>query len=104
MLLMDKRHMIFSILIGIFLFGNLNSSSSGHQLKKYRYKQNLYKEYLYDWNYKNLFRKNFILTSHTGLLEIFLKVISFSLKIFPFRKKIINYFDYFSRYGFIINS
>ena len=25
--------------------------------KKYRYKQNLYKEYLYDWNYKNLFRK-----------------------------------------------
>ena len=68
--------------------------------KKYRFRQNLYREYLYDWNYKNLFRKNFILTSHTGLLETLLKVISFSLKMFPFKKKIINYFDYFSRYGF----
>ena len=34
MLLMDKKHMIFLILIGIFLFGNLNSSNSGHQSKK----------------------------------------------------------------------
>ncbi len=68
--------------------------------KKYRYKQNLYKEYLCDWNYKNLFRRNFKLTSHTGLLEILLKLLSFSLKIFSFRKNIISYFDYFSRYGF----
>ena len=44
--------------------------------------------------------KNFILTSHTGLLETLLKLLSFSLKIFPFKKNIINYFDYFSRYGF----
>ena len=29
--------------------------------KRHRYKQNLYKEYLSDWNYKNLFKKKFFL-------------------------------------------
>ena len=68
--------------------------------KRHRYKQNLYKEYLSDWNYKNLFKKKFSLNSHTGFLAIFLKLLSFSLKISPSKKKIISYFDYFSRYGY----
>ena len=68
--------------------------------KRYRYKQNLYKEFLNDWNYKNLFRRKFTLNSHTGLLAFFIKLLSFSLKISSSREKIISYFDYFSRYGF----
>ena len=68
--------------------------------KRHRYKQNLYREYLRDWNYKSLFKKKFTLNSHTGLLAIFIKLLSFSLKISISKKKIIGYFDYFSRYGF----
>lgn len=69
-----------------------------------RYKQNLYKKYLFNWNYKDVFEKvNDNVTGFTGLNNFGVKTLSFSLNFLVNQKqkrKIISYSDYFSRLGF----
>ena len=69
-----------------------------------RYKQNLYKKYLTDWNYRDVFESiNDQVTAFTGLNNLTLKTFSFFLNFIVSKKnkeKIISYSDYFSRLGF----
>ena len=69
-----------------------------------RYKQNLYKRYLLNWNYKDIFEIiNDDVTAFTGYKNIGIMALSFSLNFLvnkEIKQKIINISDYFSRYGF----
>ncbi len=70
---------------------------------KYRFRQNLYRNFLNQWNYKNLFEAlNKPVTAFTGYQENLVKLLSFSLGVIMNKKKknqILNYLDYFSRLG-----
>lgn len=69
-----------------------------------RYKQNLYKRYLLNWNYKDIFESiNDEVTAFTGYRNLGIMALSFSLNFLvnkEIKQKIINISDYFSRYGF----
>lgn len=69
-----------------------------------RYKQNLYKRYLLNWNYKDIFESiNDEVTAFTGYRKLGIMALSFSLNFLvnkEIKQKIINISDYFSRYGF----
>ena len=69
-----------------------------------RYKQNLYRKYLSNWNYKDIFECiNDDVTAFTGYKNMGMKALSFSLNFLVnknMKQKIINISDYFSRYGF----
>ncbi len=70
---------------------------------RYRFKQNLFREYLMQWNYSKVFNLKIDITSHTGFIYLFLRILSFTLNSLSFlvdKKFFIQYFDYFSRYGF----
>ena len=68
-----------------------------------RFGQRLYKLYLSEWDYQSLFSSDWRVTAFTGNLNLFIKMTSFILNfVNPIYKKenILQYFDYFSRYGF----
>ena len=78
---------------------------------RYRFKQNLFREYLMQWNYSKVFNLKIDITSHTGFIYLFLRILSFTLNSLSFlvdKKFFIQYFDYFfeiwifiSLFGFI---
>lgn len=68
-----------------------------------RFEQKLYKLYLSEWNYKNLFSSGWKVTAYTGFFDIIVKVLSFILNLtnrLCKKEIILQYLDYFSRYGF----
>lgn len=69
-----------------------------------RYKQNLYRKYLGEWNYRDIFEGiDDKVTGFTGLSNLTVKTLSFFLSFIVSQKnkeKIISYSDYFSRHGF----
>ena len=74
---------------------------------KFKINQFLFKFYLENWNYKNLFNKKFYeVHAFTGGISIFVHLISFLLNITrPIlnKKKVLSFFDYYSRYGYMYN-
>ena len=68
-----------------------------------RYKQNLYRAYLYDWNYKDIFEGiNDKVTAFTGAGNLGIRIFSFFLNFIltkDSKQKILGFTDYFSRYG-----
>ena len=68
---------------------------------------NLYKYFLKNWNYQNLFNSDrFEVTAFTGNLNYFVKSLSFLLNfgnLFYKKEDFLMYFDYFSRYGYSYN-
>jgi len=74
---------------------------------KFKVSQKLFKEYLKTWNYKNLFTQKLNeVHAFTGVISVFVRFFSILLNIFyPLinKKKILAYFDYYSRYGYMYN-
>ena len=72
-----------------------------------KYNLNLYKYFLKNWNYQNLFNSDrFEVTAFTGNLNYFVKSLSFLLNfgnLFYKKEDFLMYFDYFSRYGYSYN-
>lgn len=70
---------------------------------KYRFNQKLYREYLMDWNYNNVFQKiNKTVTAFTGYQKFVVMFISIFLgRIIPkeHKERLLGYLDYFSRLG-----
>jgi len=69
----------------------------------FRYKQNLYKKYLKDWDYKGLFNDyNPAINAWSYKAAMLVVPFSLLLRLFVGRKRrdyLIKYFDYISRYG-----
>ena len=69
-----------------------------------RYKQKLYRRYLADWNYRDVFEGiDDKVTGFTGFSNLTIKSLSFFLSVILSQKnkeKIIGYSDYFSRLGY----
>ena len=68
-----------------------------------RYKQNLYRAYLYDWNYKDIFEGiNGKVTAFTGIENLGIRTLSFLLNFILTKDKkeeFMRFYDYFSRHG-----
>ena len=63
---------------------------------KYRFNQNLFREYLVQWNYSKVFNLKIDITSHTGFIYLFLRILSFTLNSLSFlvdKKLFIQYFN-----------
>ena len=68
-----------------------------------RYKQNLYRTYLYDWNYRDIFESiNDKVTAFTGIENLGIRTLSFLLNFILTKDKkeeFMRFYDYFSRHG-----
>ena len=83
--LMVKRCMSFIKLIGNSHCGMEILSSFGQpSLVDIDLKQNLFREYLMQWNYSKVFNLKIDITSHTGFIYLFLRILSFTLNSLSF--------------------
>ena len=68
-----------------------------------RFKQSLYRKYLFSWNYKDIFEGiNDRVTAFTGIEDFGMRTLSFFLNLMLSSQKkqqILRFSDYFSRYG-----
>ena len=68
-----------------------------------RYKQSLYRKYLFSWNYRDIFEGiNDSVTAFTGIENFGMRTLSFFLNLTlssQKKKQILRFSDYFSRYG-----
>ena len=74
---------------------------------KFKVNQMLYKHYLRNWNYKNLFDEKLNdVHAFTGKISIIVRLLSIFLSITkPLinKRKIISFLDYYSSYGYMYN-